>query len=120
MTLRKRFARPALAPAESTQEPAPRVFAHQHLPSMDVVVRDVFVRAGGRAAFAAWARQNPHEFYTKVLPKVLPTQITGRDGGDFRVIVEQPTPFAEPVPGVLNSPVTQAIGGVADVPDVED
>jgi hypothetical protein len=36
---------------------------------------------GGDQAFQKWAKENPSDFYTKILVKVLPQEVTGADGG---------------------------------------
>jgi hypothetical protein len=38
---------------------------------------------GGDKAFQVWAKANPGEFYTKVLTKLLPHEVTGKDGADL-------------------------------------
>jgi UV DNA damage repair endonuclease len=39
----------------------------------------VFVRLGGTAAMADWARENPTEFY-RIYSKLLPLQVAGENG----------------------------------------
>lgn len=84
--------------------------ALDHQPGMADVVKDAFQRMGGRAAFSRWAKANPDVFYTKVVPKLIPAQVTGADGGPLQVVVSPPAPLTERVPGVLNSPI-QGVAG---------
>jgi len=49
------------------------------------IVERCFERVGGEEQFAAWAKANPHEFYTKIWAKIIPrtTAITDeRAAGD--------------------------------------
>jgi hypothetical protein len=45
-------------------------------------IAHVYEAMGGDAAFAAWAKENPTEYYTKVLPKILPAEmhLSGNEG----------------------------------------
>lgn len=45
----------------------------------------VFTRLGGTAAMADWARENPTDFY-RLYAKLIPTQVTGEDGGPVQVV----------------------------------
>ena len=40
-----------------------------------------FVKIGGVAALARWAKEHPTEFYTKVAPRLIPTEVTGPGSG---------------------------------------
>lgn len=93
-------------PKSTPANPPPRAAELQ--PSMGDIVRDAFQGAGGRAAFRRWARDNPETFYTKVLPKIIPTQVGGLDGQPIAINVNVPAPLGERVPGVLNSPIPGA------------
>jgi len=42
-------------------------------------IQAVFVRLGGTAAMADWARENPTEFY-RIYSKLLPLQVAGENG----------------------------------------
>ena len=44
--------------------------------------------SAGAAAFAAWARENPTEFY-RIASRLIPTEITAPDGGGVTVIVNR-------------------------------
>lgn len=50
-------------------------------------VREAFLLAhqgiGGAVALAAWAKENQTEFY-KLLARLIPTEITGKDGGPMQ------------------------------------
>jgi hypothetical protein len=88
--------------------------AHEHVPSMTDLMRDTFVRVGGREAMARWAATNPGDFY-KMMGRMLPTQIGGADGGDFTVVLKTPEPLLKAIPGVLNTPLAKARSdGTAD------
>lgn len=39
---------------------------------------------GGDKAFQKWAKANPGEFYTKVLTKLVPHEVTGEDGAPLQ------------------------------------
>lgn len=45
----------------------------------------VFNRLDGTAGMAKWARENQTDFY-RIYAKLLPTQITGEDGGPLQVV----------------------------------
>lgn len=40
----------------------------------------VFVRLGGTAAMARWAKKNQTEFYTRIYPRIVPIEGSGDDG----------------------------------------
>lgn len=42
---------------------------------------------GGTKALIAWAKDNQGEFYTKILPRLVPTEVTGKDGEALTVRV---------------------------------
>lgn len=42
-----------------------------------------FEGIGGQSAFQAWAAAHPGEFYTKIFVRVLPLQVTGKDGASL-------------------------------------
>lgn len=48
----------------------------------------VFVRLGGTAAMARWAKRNQSEFYTRIYPRILPHELTGVGGGPIRIIAQ--------------------------------
>jgi len=54
----------------------------------------VFEELGGWKAMAAWARNNPDDFYRVIYPKLLPVQLNhaGHDGGAFTVLSGVPRP----------------------------
>lgn len=45
-------------------------------------VMQTFVALGGDKGMADWAKDNQTEFY-KIFAKLLPTEVTGPDGGDI-------------------------------------
>lgn len=47
-----------------------------------------FESIGGIKAFTTWAKANPTEFYSRILPRLIPTEITGNDGGPIVVKFE--------------------------------
>ena len=47
-------------------------------------IQAVFVRLGGTAAMAKWAQENQTEFY-KIYSRLLPHEMTGKDGGPIEV-----------------------------------
>lgn len=54
---------------------------------------------GGDKAFQAWAKANPTEFYTKVLTKLIPHEVTGEDGAPLMPRVTIVHTFTEDAPG---------------------
>jgi hypothetical protein len=99
--------------AVAVAEALPQVRAYQRMPEMQHMVLDVFQRAGGRAAMVEWARQNPGDFFTKVLPRLIPATLAGGLTGNITVVVEGNNGVpAQAVPGVLNSIVAGAVGSV--------
>ena len=44
----------------------------------------VFVRLGGTAAMARWARKNQSEFY-RIYSRLIPVEVTGKDGGALAI-----------------------------------
>lgn len=58
-------------------------------------VRIVYEDIGGHAAFAAWARENPTEFY-RLAARLIPTEIATRFDAGITVIVNRALPV-EPV-----------------------
>lgn len=44
----------------------------------------VFVRLGGTAEMAEWAKENKTEFY-KIYARLLPHEVTGEGGGSIKV-----------------------------------
>jgi len=55
-------------------------------------VRIVYEDIGGHAAFAAWARKNPSEFY-RIAARLIPTEVVRPEGEHLTVIVQR---FPEP------------------------
>jgi hypothetical protein len=59
--------------------------------SLTVNARDsiwkVFHDLGGVRHMKAWAEENPTEFY-KLYGKLVPTQVTGEEGGPVKITVE--------------------------------
>lgn len=47
-------------------------------------IQAVFVRLGGTAAMAQWAKENQTEFF-KIYARLLPHEVTGQDGGPIEV-----------------------------------
>lgn len=48
-------------------------------------VAAAFVRLGGVPALVEWARHNPTEFYTRIWAKLVPMELTGKDGGPIQM-----------------------------------
>ena len=79
----------------------------------DISVREAIAHAlrriGGADGLAEWASLNPNAFYTSVMPKLLPIEITGKDGGPIEFTVVDPTrPEVDITPraGALAPPAT--------------
>ena len=51
-------------------------------------VRIVYEDIGGHKAFAAWARENPTEFY-KIAARLIPTEITARSDNNLTVVIRR-------------------------------
>jgi len=51
-------------------------------------VRIAFEDIGGRHAFAAWARENPTDFY-KIASRLIPTEIAAKESTGITVIVNR-------------------------------
>ena len=51
-------------------------------------VRFVYDDIGGNTAFAAWARENPTEFY-KIAARLIPTEIAARGDTGLTIIVNR-------------------------------
>ena len=49
-------------------------------------VQVAFDAIGGDEAFAAWARENPTEFY-RIAARLIPTELTGSEKGGVTVII---------------------------------
>lgn len=63
-------------------------------------VRIVYEDIGGHAAFAAWARENPSEFY-KIAARLIPSEVNVSNDRGLTVIVARGIALgvdAEPVP----------------------
>jgi len=58
----------------------------------------VFEQLGGEAGLLAFAMDHPLEFYTKILPKVLPLEVSTDPAGQVTIIVQASTAVAMPVP----------------------
>jgi hypothetical protein len=50
-----------------------------------VALHDAFGKVGGVKALVAWGKEHPGEFY-KLWVKLLPTEITGKDGGPVQLV----------------------------------
>lgn len=50
----------------------------------------VFTRLGGTAAMAIWAQDNQTEFY-RIYSRLLPTELTGKNGGPIEAAIELST-----------------------------
>jgi hypothetical protein len=54
-------------------------------------ILEVFKRLGGVDGMAAWAQDNPGEFYSRIYAKLLPKQVdvdhSGSVGGSFKVYI---------------------------------
>ena len=62
-------------------------------------VRTVYEDIGGHEAFAAWARENPTEFY-RIAARLIPTEIAAKDGTSVQIII---APYG--VAGMSNAPM---------------
>lgn len=51
-------------------------------------VSKCFTAIGGHAAFAKWAREHPTEYYTKVMPRLIPVEVGGPDDGPLPLQIE--------------------------------
>ena len=49
-------------------------------------VRIVYEDIGGHKAFAAWAKENPGDFY-RIASRLIPTEIAARDGNGVTIII---------------------------------
>lgn len=49
-------------------------------------IQTVFAGLGGSDKLLEWAKENPAEFYTKLWIKLLPTEVTGADGGPVQLV----------------------------------
>jgi hypothetical protein len=58
-------------------------------------VRIVYEDIGGNVAFAAWARENPSEFY-KIAARLIPTEIAGRSDTGITVIINRDSTLDHP------------------------
>jgi hypothetical protein len=72
-------------------------------------VKTVYQDIGGNAAFAAWARENPTEFY-KVAARLIPTEIAPRDQEIGITIVLAPSDSAGRV--IECAPLVRQLGHV--------
>lgn len=50
-------------------------------------ILNAFEHIGGVQNLAKWAMENQTDFYTKMYVKVMPTEVTGEDGGDIKITV---------------------------------
>lgn len=50
-------------------------------------ILNAFEHIGGVENLAKWAMENQTEFYTKMYVKVMPTEVTGEDGGDIQFTI---------------------------------
>jgi hypothetical protein len=48
--------------------------------SIKAAIAQCFDDIGGQAAFAAWAQEHQSEFYTKVMPRIVPVEVAGGTG----------------------------------------
>lgn len=55
--------------------------------SMKQAVVEAFDALGGVEAMTSWARQNKTQFYTKIVPKLIPLQLTGEAGGPIQIVI---------------------------------
>lgn len=51
-------------------------------------VRTVYEEIGGNTAFAAWAKENPTDFY-KIASRLIPTEIASRENSGITIIVNR-------------------------------
>lgn len=51
-------------------------------------VLDVFHLIGGVEAFAKWAKENQSEYYTKIAPRLIPTELAGASEGVAPLVIE--------------------------------
>ena len=58
--------------------------------SVKAGIRFAYEGIGGDAAFQAWAAANPTDFYTKILVKIVPSELehSGPDGGPIPTLVK--------------------------------
>lgn len=62
-------------------------------------VRLTYDRIGGHEAFAAWARENPTEFY-RIAARLIPTEIAAREGARIVVVLHNPVEQINAVPAL--------------------
>lgn len=81
----------------------------------DVSIKDAISHAmkriGGADGLAEWASLNPNAFYTSVMPKLLPVEVVGKDGGPIEFTIVDPTTQVierdvtpQPAPVALQAP----------------
>ena len=59
-------------------------------------VLHVYKRLGGHAAFLAWARENPTEYY-RIAARLIPVELRSEEDRTVRVIIEPAPPLNPPV-----------------------
>lgn len=52
-------------------------------------ILNAFESIGGVKNLVKWAQANEGEFYTKMYIKVMPTEVTGEDGGDIQITIKK-------------------------------
>lgn len=65
----------------------PRGVPNKATASVKAGIRLCYEGIGGDAAFQAWAKENPGEFYTKILTKIVPSELehSGSDGEPINI-----------------------------------
>jgi hypothetical protein len=53
-----------------------------------VAIEETFEKLGGVEHMVKWARERPDLFYTQVLPKVLPLQVSAKVDGEIKSTVD--------------------------------
>ncbi len=73
-------------------------------------VRIVYDDIGGHAAFAAWARENPGEFF-KIAARLIPTEITTPGDNAITVVIQRygALPDASEEQGVMPMPPAKIV-----------
>lgn len=55
-------------------------------------VLHVYKGLGGHAAFLAWARENPTEYY-RIAARLIPVELRSEEDRTINVIIQRPPPF---------------------------
>ncbi len=57
-------------------------------PTIREAVSLCFQEMGGMEAFVAWATEHPGDFYTKIMAKLIPTEVAGSGEGVDPLVIE--------------------------------